>query len=221
MPRNRSSHGAKRWVVLLGVAAAGVVMGPSAAREFGDHDRPWAQDLTAGSPGAQAQAPAAEAGTAQILAGLAPAPLASSEPGQRVLDLAADKSQRLNAREAALNNRENTLNTAAALIADERAALEALLAHVEAEITRLSAVEDAAMQRRVDLLRQSRPRDAAMLLSDLTPADIAQLMAALSPREGSAIVSELPDAKARAVFDAMAPDAGALAQSAGASGSRR
>lgn len=200
----RAYQGVLTVLAVLGCALA-AVSAHGQIDEFGQHARPWAQDLHAPNEIPSCDALNEYFAKANISGELSPLPPIGHEPGERALRAAADRAEALDAYAEELNQARTALRESALAIQAELADLEALRASVQGEIARLEGVEDEATQRRIDLLRNVRPKRAAELLGDDDPAEIAGLLAPMNPRESGAILSALPPAKAAAVFDAMAP----------------
>lgn len=198
--------GAPAWLKAVScVALAAGAVGPSAARDFGEHERPWARDV-AQDPlqlGGECPAYATQFGRAQIEGGLAPPLDPRFDVGERALALAQARSARLDAQEARIAAAQATLDAAAADVQEHMRALQALQRSILREIDRLDGLEGAAEAQRVDVLRALRPRDAAGVLANTPMAESAQLLAALQPREAAAILKEMPPKKAEALFDTM------------------
>lgn len=196
----------KRWAaVSVLMAGAWATVGPSAAREFGDHERPWARDVASSAAAIPAECPAAAAqlGLATVQDGLSPELARPMASGERALALAAARNARLDVRQARIAEAQATLDRTAHDVRAQIQALHRLRASVELEIERLEQTEDAAELRRVDLLRAVRPRQAAVMIGEASIAEQARLLGALQPREAAAILGEMNEADAQAVFTAM------------------
>ncbi len=203
---SRASPRRSRLIAIPVLLAGVTVLAPSSAREFGEHERPWAQDALA--PTGECHS-ANQRAAAEQIAGYAPAPRAAFEPAERALARAADLQVRLDAYAAELVAKRQELDAAARDLKAEAERLGALREAVAAESDRLSALEGEAAERRIDVLRNARPKQAAALLIDVEPSEIAQLFAAMTPRDSAAIMAELPQRTAAEVFEHMKPNADA------------
>lgn len=198
----RLRRGLKMTACALG---ASLCVGPSGARDFGDHERPWARDVVREPLAADGSCPSlfTQLGREQVEAGLAPSLGRGFAAGERALALAQARSARLDAQEQRLLEAKERLDVATVELRDQMRALQALQRSVAEEIDRLDGLESEAEGQRVDLLRALRPRDAAGVLANTALEESAQLLAALQPREAAAILKEMPAKKAEALFVAM------------------
>ncbi len=206
-----------RWAPLAGAVALAALVGPSQAREFGDHERPWARDMADGVGAMSGQCPTATemAALSMVRTGLAPSLDGRFTAGERALALASARSARLDAQAADIEAARLEVVRAAAEVQAQMQALETLKASVRMEIERLEGAEDAAETRRVDLLRALRPRDAAATLADASTAEKARLLGVMQPREAAAILAAWPEAEQQAVFTAMRAGEAEASSSAG------
>lgn len=199
-------RGVRTWLK----ASASVVLiatatGPSVARDFGEHERPWARDV-AHQPlmlGGECPSLTTQVGRAQIEGGIAPDLSRRFDAGERVLALAQARGARLDAQEARIAAAQATLDAAVADLREQMRAVQALQRSVAEEIDRLDGMEDVAEVQRIDVLRALRPRDAAGVLANASLDEGARLLTALQPREAAAILKEMPTKKAEALFVTM------------------
>ena len=173
-------------------------------REFGNHERPWAEDLKSGVPEASSAEPAPA--PAPDLAALP----ASTPPADAVLPTASCTDPALR---AAIAEQKADVTARTRHLGEAEAVLAAAETRATAQIQRLSAIKrdvEVLMQQRSNLQAEDlkrmvtiyetmKPRDAARIFNDLETDIIIDVLDRMAERRSAPIIAELEDGKAREV----------------------
>ncbi|HYG86967.1 MAG TPA: flagellar motor switch protein [Azospirillum sp.] len=172
----------------LGVLVDGFpVIAQQFDREFGKHERPWADDLKAQSvpepPGAAAS--------------VAPPAPACGDPALRTA-LAEQKAD-VTARTRHLGEAEAVLTATETRIAAQLQRLAEVKREIEGLMKQRSTLQQEDVRRMVTVYESMKPRDAARILSDLDTDVVIDVLDHMAERRSAPILAELADAKAREV----------------------
>lgn len=179
----------------------GALAGVSSALGFGDHPRPWAEDLIEGGDDPD--------GAASGTASSGPEDNGAQEPGLEASGTIASISDGPGSDGA----------TAVACATDEpvdQRRLSRLMAterRVEEQITRLaslkteleellqkqSAMDKASIDQLVNIYKNMKPDEAARILEDLDPEIVVDLIGAMRERDAAPILARLSEGTARKV----------------------
>jgi len=175
-------------------------------REFGDHDRPWAEDLKAGASARAANA--AENPPVKRMAAnmIDPAPTASvAPPAPKLCDDRAVLAV-VDAQKSDLAQRsKHVVEAEAVLAATEIRAqghvrrLSDLKHEVEALLDKRSKLQTDDLRRMVSIYQTMKPQDAARILSSMDSAIVVDVLDGMTERRSAPIIAELTDDKARDV----------------------
>jgi flagellar motility protein MotE (MotC chaperone) len=159
-------------------------------------------------PAAQAAAvvPAAKVAAAAGVVGLAPAPPASAPPAPPVSDsergLLLDlrhRSAELDARAAALGEREAVLSAAEKQLAQRVVELTALQARLESLERARKARDEASWAGLVKLYEDMKPRDAATIFNDLDMQVLLPVLDRMKEMKAAPIMAAMQPTRARDV----------------------
>jgi flagellar motility protein MotE (MotC chaperone) len=181
-------------------------------REFGQHERPWAEDLKAAAP----EEAASEEAAPEVAAAPGPAPagdptppsgtpgLAALPPPARCEDPAllrsvAEQKDELAARSDRLTDAEAVLAATEVRIGTQVERLSALKREIESLMEQRSALHQEDLKRMVGIYEAMKPKDAARIFSDLDTAIVIDVLDRMPERRSAPIIAELADAKAREV----------------------
>lgn len=185
-------------------------------REFGNHERPWAEDLkasaeeTAATGEASAQAPAAPAdlgtgggpGTpsgSPALAGLADLPPPASCEDPALLRSVAEQKDDLAARSERLGDAEAVLAATEVRVGTQIERLAVLKREIESLMEQRSALHQEDLKRMVGIYEAMKPKDAARIFNDLDTAIVIDVLDRMPERRSAPIIADLADDKAREV----------------------
>ncbi|WP_029008764.1 MotE family protein [Azospirillum halopraeferens] len=177
-------------------------------REFGGHDRPWADDLTA-PPAATPPVPAAAPEPApQVTSAPAPAapPVALAAPSctdPALRDAIREQLADTAARTGRLRETEAVLTATEARVTAQIRRLNAVRGEVEALMERRSALQEEDLRRTVAIYEAMKPRDAARILDSLDTAEVVDVLDRLAERRAAPILAAMSDGKAREVTRAI------------------
>lgn len=154
------------------------------ATGFGNHERPWAQDMLS-DPADPAGAPALPAATQ------APAPV--PEAAQTTAGKACQpQSEETRYRLARLQAAETRIARQIEDLTELRGSIEELLARQE-------EAEKQDLQQLVNLYRNMKPGEAAAILSELELPIVVSVILAMREREAAPILANMPRARAQDV----------------------
>ncbi|MCQ8185521.1 MotE family protein [Parvularcula maris] len=219
-----------RVVLLAGVSTATVAVpavllsGPSVetqrpdenSREFGEHDRPWAEDaLEDGYVIPEEVTPAVKRGLAQSQAKvqemleqdslpLPAARISSMAAVTEVLATIGAEREKLDAEWARLEDQKAEVALANRRALEEIERLEDLRAEVTALIDELKVEEDENLQQVVDMVANMTPKNAARLLQQNEPRFVVQVLDQVGERNAADILSKMQTAKATELMEIMA-----------------
>lgn len=191
-------------------------------REFGTHERPWAENLKAapeedgsgeggaaggaeGTPEAEASPDAAPPGPGDLppapdgtpaVAGLPP-PARCEDPA--LLRSVAEQKDELAARSARLADAEAVLAATEVRVGTQVERLSALKREIEGLMAQRSALRQEDLKRMVGIYEAMKPKDAARIFDDLDTAIVIDILDRMPERRSAPIIADLADAKAREV----------------------
>ncbi len=171
-------------------------------REFGNHERPWAEDLKSGVPEASSAEPAPAPDLAALPASTPPAdaalPTAScTDPALRAA--IAEQKADVTARTRHLGEAEAVLAAAETRATAQIQRLSAIKRDVEALMQQRSNLQAEDLKRMVTIYETMKPRDAARIFNDLETDIIIDVLDRMAERRSAPIIAELEDGKAREV----------------------
>ncbi|PWC35150.1 flagellar motor switch protein [Azospirillum sp. TSO22-1] len=176
----------------LGVLVDGFpVIAQQFDREFGKHERPWADDLKARSV---PEPPATASGVAP---GTAPPTLACGDSALR--SALAEQKADVAARTRHLGEAEAVLGATETRIATQLQRLAEIKREIEGLMKQRSTLQQEDIRRMVAVYEAMKPRDAARILSDLDTDVVIDVLDHMAERRSAPILAELADAKAREV----------------------
>lgn len=168
------------------VKERGALAGVSSALGFGNHPRPWAEDLIGreGGGGAQSQGP--ESAAVQKPdpgpAGSETARAAVCAPSQPVDE----------GRLARLLATERRVQEQITRLASLKTAIEQLL-------QKQSTMDEASIHQLVNIYKNMKPDEAARILEDMEPEIVVDLIGAMKERDAAPILARLSETTARKV----------------------
>lgn len=174
-------------------------------REFGNHARPWADDLkTPAGPGGEASAPASavvpdgSGPGASVSPAAAPAPLAVCADPQFQSALAEERAG-TSARARQLADTEAVMAATEARVAQQIDRLGGLKHELAKLMDQRSALEQEDIRRMVSIYEAMKPKDAARIFGDLETDIVIDVLDRMPERRSAPIIAELADTKAREV----------------------
>jgi flagellar motility protein MotE (MotC chaperone) len=187
-PSERQRRRRRRQKGLL--TALGLVFAVSAILRLGALDFAMADtDAPAGVPTADARSETAGA----------PLPASIVQPLQAALADIDELQRDLEAREAAVMDRERAVATAQALVEERLAELEATERRLEALIARSDGAAESDIERLTRVYETMAPDEAAALFSEMTPSFAAGFLSRMSAGASAALLAEMAPEDAYAV----------------------
>lgn len=170
-------------------------------REFGNHDRPWADDLLAPED-EDTGTPAAGSETASVMPAPADvrnaAPLAACE-NPMLLAAVAEQKDELTMRGRRLADAEAVLAATEARVGAQVSRLSEIKSEIESLMTQRSALQQEDIRRMVAIYEAMKPKDAARIFNDLETGIVVDVLDRMPERRSAPILAELVDEKAREV----------------------
>ena len=171
-------------------------------REFGNHERPWAEDLKSSVPEASSAEPAPAPDLAALPASTPPAdaalPTAScTDPALRAA--IAEQKTDVAARTRHLTEAEAVLTATESRATAQIQRLGEIKREVEALMQQRSNLQQEDLRRMVTIYETMKPRDAARIFNDLETDIIIDVLDRMPERRSAPIIAELEDTKAREV----------------------
>ena len=169
-------------------------------REFGNHERPWAQDLqaeSAESPPKESSAPAQQPGVPAV-----PTTISLSAPScEDPLLRGAIEEQKVDgqARARRLADAEAVLAATEARASVQIQRLTEIKQEVQALMKQRSDLEQEDLRRMVAIYEAMKPRDAARIFNDLDTDIVIDVLDRMIERRSAPIIAGLEDRKAREV----------------------
>lgn len=163
---------------------------------FGDHPRPWANDLLNNGQ----KQPSESTQHAEESLKRAAVETSAEEAQAGVISVAADLSpENCAATSADIESRLSRLQAAERRLQKQLAGLTALQGAIETLLVQQTEAEKQDLQQLVNLYRNMKPVEAAGILGDMELPIVVSVVLAMKEREAAPILAQMPKAAAQDV----------------------
>lgn len=163
---------------------------------FGDHPRPWANDLL--NNGQKQPSESTQHAEESLKRGAVEASAEEAQTG--VMSAAADLSpENCAATSADIESRLSRLQAAERRLQKQLAGLTALQGAIETLLVQQTEAEKQDLQQLVNLYRNMKPVEAAGILGDMELPIVVSVVLAMKEREAAPILAQMPKAAAQDV----------------------